>query len=66
MTIEGETKTLTGGDVVAVDGGLHPKLCSERGVTFMAAVAPVALDYVPDKTADLVLGEAGGVQHVAE
>jgi hypothetical protein len=32
----------------------------------MEAVASVLLDYVPDKTDDLVLGEAGGVQHVAK
>ena len=64
MTIEDETKTLGAGDVVVVNRGLHHKLYSEGGVTFMEALAPVPLDHVPDKTADLVLGADGGVQHV--
>jgi quercetin dioxygenase-like cupin family protein len=64
MTIEDETKTLTPGDVVVVSRGLHHKLYSEGGVTFMEALAPVPLDHVPDKTADLVLGADGGAQHV--
>jgi hypothetical protein len=42
------------------------ELFSESDVTFMEAVASVLLDYVPDKSDDLVLGEAGGVQHVAK
>jgi quercetin dioxygenase-like cupin family protein len=66
MTIEDETKTLTPGDVVVVSRGLHHKLYSESGVTFMEALAPVPLDHVPDKTADLVLGAGGGAQHVAK
>ena len=64
MTIEDETKTLAAGDVVVVNRGLHHKLYSEGGVTFMEALAPVPLDHVPDKTADLVLGADGGAQHV--
>jgi hypothetical protein len=52
--------------VLPVNGGLRDTACAESGVTFMEAVAPVALDDVPDRTADLVLGEAGGVQHVVE
>jgi hypothetical protein len=52
--------------VVAANGVLHHKLFSESDVTFMEAVASVLLDYVPDKSYDLVLGEAGGVQHVAK
>jgi quercetin dioxygenase-like cupin family protein len=64
MTIEDETKTLTPGDVVVVSRGLHHKLYSESGVTFMEALAPVPLDHVPDKTADLVLAIDGGTQHV--
>jgi quercetin dioxygenase-like cupin family protein len=60
MTIEDETKTLTPGDVVVVSRGLHHKLYSEGGVTFMEALAPVPLDHVPDKTADLVLAVDGG------
>ena len=51
--------------MVAADRVLHHKLYSEGDVTFMESVAPVFLDYAPDKTADLLLGEAGGVQHVA-
>ena len=65
MTIEDETKMLGAGDVVVVNRGRHHKLYSEGGVTFMEALAPVPLDHVPDKTADLVLGADGGVQHVA-
>ncbi len=64
MTIEDETKTLAVGDVVVVNRGLRHKLYSEGGVTFMEALAPVPLDHVPDKTADLVLGADGGAQHV--
>jgi quercetin dioxygenase-like cupin family protein len=64
MTIEDETKTLTPGDVVVVSRGLHHKLYSEGGVTFMEALAPVPLDHVPDKTADLVLAVDGGAKHV--
>ena len=65
MTIEEETKTLSAGDVVVVNRGLHHKLYSEGGVTFMEALAPVPLDHVPDKDLDLVLGDAAGALHVA-
>jgi quercetin dioxygenase-like cupin family protein len=65
MTIEDETKTLVAGDVVVVNRGLHHKLYSERGVSFVEALAPVPLDHVPDKTADLVLGADNGAGHVA-
>ena len=65
MTIEGETKDAHGGDVVAAIRVLHRNLYSEGDVTFMESVAAVFLDYDPDKTADLVLGEAGGMQDVA-
>jgi quercetin dioxygenase-like cupin family protein len=64
MTIGDETKTLAVGDVAVVNRGLRHKLYSEGGVTFMEALAPVPLDHVPDKTADLVLGADGGAQHV--
>jgi len=64
MTIEEETATLKAGDVVVVNRGLHHKLYSEGGVTFMEALAPVPLDHVPDKSLDLVLGPDGGAQHV--
>jgi quercetin dioxygenase-like cupin family protein len=64
MTIEDETQTLRAGDVVVVNRGLHHKLYSEGGVTFMEALAPVPLDHVPDKSLDLVLAGDGGSQHV--
>ena len=64
MTIEDQTATLEPGDVVVVNRGLHHKLFSERGVTFMEALAPVPLDHVPDKDLDLVLGPDGGATHV--
>ena len=66
MTIEEETATLKTGDVIVVNRGLHHKLYSEGGVTFMEALAPVPLDHVPDKTLDLVLGVDAGAQHVAK
>jgi quercetin dioxygenase-like cupin family protein len=65
MTIDEQTKTLVVGDVVVVNRGLHHKLYSENGVTFMEALAPVPLDHVPDQQLDLVLGPDGGAQHVA-
>jgi quercetin dioxygenase-like cupin family protein len=64
MTIEDETATLKAGDVVVVNRGLHHKLFSEGGVTFMEALAPVPLDHVPDRDLDLVLGSDGGATHV--
>ena len=64
MTIEGQTATLEPGDVVVVNRGLHHKLFSEHGVTFMEALAPVPLDHVPDRDLDLVLGPDGGATHV--
>jgi quercetin dioxygenase-like cupin family protein len=64
MTIAEETATLRAGDVVVVNRGLHHKLFSEGGVTFMEALAPVPLDHVPDKGLDLVLGPDGGSSHV--
>jgi quercetin dioxygenase-like cupin family protein len=66
MTIEEESATLKAGDVIVVNRGLHHKLYSEGGVTFMEALAPVPLDHVPDKTRDLVLGVDAGAQHVAK
>ena len=64
MTIEDDTTTLRAGDVVVVNRGLHHKLYSEGGVTFMEALAPVPLDHVPDTDLDLVLGADGGAAHV--
>ena len=64
MTIDEETKTLGAGDVVVVNRGQRHKIYSERGVTFMEALAPVPLDHVPDKQLDLVLGPDDGALHV--
>ena len=64
MTIEDDTATVKAGDVVVVNRGLHHKLFSEGGVTFMEALAPVPLDHVPDQQLDLVLGPDRGAQHV--
>jgi quercetin dioxygenase-like cupin family protein len=64
MTIEDETAMLRAGDVVVVNRGLHHKLFSEHGVTFVEALAPVPLDHVPDRALDLVLGPDGGATHV--
>jgi quercetin dioxygenase-like cupin family protein len=64
MTVEDETKTLVAGDVVVVNRGLHHKLYSESGVSFVEALAPVPLDHVPDRDADLVLGADNGAGHV--
>ena len=64
MTIGDETKTLGAGDVVVVNRGLHHKLYSEGGVSFMEALSPVPLDHVPDHSLDLVLGADGGARHV--
>jgi quercetin dioxygenase-like cupin family protein len=64
MTIEDETRTLGAGDVVVVNRGLHHKLYSEGGVSFMEALSPVPLDHVPDRSLDLVLGADGGARHV--
>ena len=66
MTIEEETASLKAGDVVVVNRGLHHKLFSEGGVTFIEGLAPVPLDHVPDKDLDLVLGPDAGAQHVAK
>jgi quercetin dioxygenase-like cupin family protein len=64
MTIEDDTRMLEAGDVVVVNRGLHHKLFSENGVTFMEALAPVPLDHVPDPSLDLVLGAEAGALHV--
>jgi quercetin dioxygenase-like cupin family protein len=64
MTVENETRTLRGGDVVVVNRGLEHELRSEGGCTFFEALAPVPLDHVPDREQDLVLGPDGGRLHV--
>ena len=64
MMVAGETKTLTQGDVVVVNRGVEHSLVSEKGVTFLEALAPVPLDHIPDRQRDLVLGPDGGAGHV--
>jgi quercetin dioxygenase-like cupin family protein len=64
MTVGDETRCLGTGDVVVVNRGVEHELFSERGVTFVEALAPVPLDHVPDRERDLVLGPDGGSQHV--
>jgi quercetin dioxygenase-like cupin family protein len=64
MTIADETRRLVPGDVAVVNRGVHHKLHSESGVTFIEALAPVPLDHVPDQDADLVLGPDAGALHV--
>jgi quercetin dioxygenase-like cupin family protein len=66
MTVEEETTTLRPGDVAVVTRGLHHKLHSEKGVTFIEALAPVPLDHVPDQELDLVQGADAGALHVAK
>ena len=66
MTVEEETTTLRPGDVAVVTRGLHHKLYSEKGVTFIEALAPVPLDHVPDQELDLVQGADAGALHVAK
>ncbi len=64
MTVEDETRTLRGGDVVVVNRGVEHELRSEGGVTFFEALAPVPLDHVGNREQDLVLGPDGGRSHV--
>jgi quercetin dioxygenase-like cupin family protein len=65
MTIGDETRTLHAGDVAVVNRGLEHELRSEGGCAFFEALAPVPLDHVGDREADLVLGPDGGATHVA-
>jgi quercetin dioxygenase-like cupin family protein len=64
ITIGEETRTLAAGDVCVMNRGVEHELYSEAGVTFFEALAPVPLDHVGDREADLVLGPDGGSQHV--
>jgi quercetin dioxygenase-like cupin family protein len=64
MTVGDETRALAAGDVVVVNRGVEHELRSERGCTFMEALAPVPLDHVGDPAHDLVLGPEGGAHHV--
>jgi quercetin dioxygenase-like cupin family protein len=63
MTVGEETKTLGAGDVVVVNPGVEHELYSERGLTFVEALAPVLRDHVPDAQRDLVLGAQGDSLH---
>jgi quercetin dioxygenase-like cupin family protein len=64
LSVAGETRTLGPGDVVVINRGVEHELRSEHGCTFFEALAPVALDHVPDRERDLVLGPDGGATHV--
>jgi quercetin dioxygenase-like cupin family protein len=64
VTIGDEKRTLAAGDVCVMNRGVEHELYSEGGVTFFEALAPVPLDHVGDREADLVLGPDGGSQHV--
>jgi quercetin dioxygenase-like cupin family protein len=66
VTIGEETRTLAAGDVCVMNCGVAHELYSESGVTFFEALAPVPLDHVGDREADLVLGSDGGSQHVKQ
>jgi quercetin dioxygenase-like cupin family protein len=64
MTVGDEERELGAGDVVVVNRGVEHELRSERGCTFLEALAPVPLDHVGDRDEDLVLGPDGGRLHV--
>ena len=64
LTVAGETRTLGPGDTAVINRGLEHEVRSEAGCTFIEALAPVALDHVPDRERDLVLGLDGGATHV--
>jgi quercetin dioxygenase-like cupin family protein len=64
MTVAGETRELSTGDVVVVNRGVEHALHSPDGVTFLEALAPVPRDHVPDPERDLVLGAQGDALHV--
>jgi mannose-6-phosphate isomerase-like protein (cupin superfamily) len=63
MTVADETKRLGAGDVVVVNAGVEHELRSEKGLTFIEALAPVLRDHVPDAQRDLVLGARGDSLH---
>ena len=64
LTVAGETKTLTDGDLAVVNRGLDHDLSTVDGCTFIEALAPVPVDHVPVPERDLVLGPEGGSLHV--
>jgi mannose-6-phosphate isomerase-like protein (cupin superfamily) len=64
MTVGDETRELGADDVVVVNPGLEHELVSDRGVTFVEALAPVLRDHVPHPLRDLVLGAQSDSLHV--
>jgi quercetin dioxygenase-like cupin family protein len=64
LTVAGETRTLGPGDTAVINRGVEHEVGSAGGCTFIEALAPVALDHVPDRERDLVLGPDGGATHV--
>ena len=64
LTVAGEARTLGPGDTGVINRGIEHEVRSEAGCTFIEALAPVALDHVPDRERDLVLGPDGGSTHV--
>src|SRR3954451_14026488 len=64
MTIDDEKRQLGPGYIVVVNRGREHELHSEGGCTFFEALAPVPLDHVGEREADLVLGPDGGATHV--
>lgn len=63
MTVGDETKRLGPGDVVVVNPCVAHELHSEKGLTFIEALAPVLRDHVPKAERDLVLGAQGDSRH---
>jgi quercetin dioxygenase-like cupin family protein len=64
MTVGSETRMVHAGETVVVNRGVEHELRSDGGCSFIEALAPVPLDHVPDRDADLVLGPDGGRRHV--
>ena len=64
LTVAGQTRTLTAGDLAVVSRGLDHHLSTESGCTFIEALAPVPVDHVPVPKRDLVLGPEAGSLHV--
>jgi quercetin dioxygenase-like cupin family protein len=64
VTVEGESRKLGAGDVVAISRGREHEVHSETGCTFFEALAPLPLDHVPNFDRDVVLGPDRGIGHV--
>jgi quercetin dioxygenase-like cupin family protein len=64
MTVGGETRVISAGDVVAVNRGVDHSLRSEEGCSFLEALSPVPRDHVANPERDLVLGADAGRLHV--